>query len=274
MLKKRVIFTLLFADGSFMLSRNFRLQRVGDLDWLQRNYNFADVAFYIDELVVLDVSRGKRDFNLFCETLKKIAQGCFAPIAAGGGLRDLESARRLLRSGADKVILNSALVEDPALVSSIAQEFGQQCVIGSLDVKRDNDGIYQTYISNGEGSVGASASDVLDGYTQKMIGEIYLNSMERDGTGQGFDFETLDLLPRDCPLPVILAGGVGNARHLADGLSNPRVDAVATAHLFNFVGDGLKKARLQLSAESNSLAVWPEIDSVQFDYLSPSEHRK
>lgn len=274
MLKKRVIFTLLFADGSFMLSRNFRLQRVGDIDWLQRNYNFADVAFYIDELVVLDVSRDKRDSDLFCETLRQIAQGCFAPIAAGGGLRDLESARRLLRSGADKVILNSALVEDPALVSSIAQEFGQQCVIGSLDVKRDNNGSYQTYISNGEGRVDASASDVLGEYAQKMIGEIYLNSMERDGTGQGFDFEILDLLPKDCPLPVILVGGVGNAQHLAEGLSDPRVDAVATAHLFNFVGDGLKKARLKLSEGSNSLAIWPEIDSVQFEHFSSVEDRK
>lgn len=271
MLKKRVIFTLLFADGSFMLSRNFRLQRVGDIDWLQRNYNFSDVAFYIDELVVLDVSRGKRDFDLFCETLRQIARGCFAPIAAGGGLRDLESARQLLRSGADKVILNSALIEDPALVLSIAQEFGQQCVIASLDVKRDSDGTYQTYISNGECRVDASASDVLGRDTQKMIGEIYLNSMERDGTGQGFDFETLDLVPKDCHLPVILVGGVGNARHLAEGLSDHRVDAVATAHLFNFVGDGLKKARIQLSEESKSLAIWPEIDSVQFDHFSSGE---
>ena len=107
-----------------------------------------------------------------------------------------------------------------------------------------------------------------------MIGEIYLNSMERDGTGQGFDFETLDLLPKDCHLPVILVGGVGNARHLAEGLSDHRVDAVATAHLFNFVGDGLKKARLKLSEESNSLAIWPEIDSVQFEHFSSLEDRK
>ena len=100
MLKKRLIFTLLYSSGSFMLSRNFRLQAVGNFDWLQRNYDFSRISNYIDELVVLDVTREKRSLDEFCEVLKSITLNNFVPITAGGGVKDLDSARKLLRSGA------------------------------------------------------------------------------------------------------------------------------------------------------------------------------
>src|SRR5687768_4666363 len=111
MLKKRMIFTLLYDNGSFMLSRNFRLQKVGDLRWLQKNYNFSSIAFSIDELIVLDVTRGERNNAIFCDHLKKLTEGCFIPIAAGGGIRSVEYAKMLLRSGADKVVINTPLFD-------------------------------------------------------------------------------------------------------------------------------------------------------------------
>ena len=262
MLKKRIIFTLLFENGQFVLSRNFRLQKVGNLGWLQRNYNFAQVAFFIDELIVLDVSRGTRDPDAFCAALKHISAGCFAPIAAGGGVTSVDYARRLLRSGADKVVLNSALTDDPDLVRDIAHEFGQQCVLGAVDVKRTADH-YGVHIRNGSHLLDTPAREALNWTVKGEVGEIYLNCINRDGTGQGYDFETLDLLPPDCSIPVILAGGVGNARHFAEGLADPRVDAVATAHLFNFVGDGLMKARRMLLDGGTELATWPEVGALE-----------
>ena len=262
MLKKRIIFTLLFDRGRFMLSRNFRLQKVGDLSWLQRNYNFADVAFFIDELIVLDVTRGVRDLDAFCAALKGISAGCFAPIAAGGGIDSVDHARRLLRSGADKVVLNSALADNPALVREIAQEFGQQCVVGSVDVKRDGTGGYDAYIRNASHRLDVPVPEALGCHTDGAVGEIYLNCIDRDGTGQGYDLGTLELLPAGWAQPVILAGGVGNAKHFAEGLADPRVDAVATAHLFNFVGNGLKKARHALLDGGADLAQWPDICTV------------
>ena len=258
MLKKRIIFTLLFENGNFMLSRNFRLQKVGNLDWLQRNYNFAQVAFFIDELIVLDVSRGPRDPDAFCTALEKISAGCFAPIAAGGGVRSVDYARQLLRSGADKVVLNSALTEDPELVGAIASEFGQQCVVGAVDVKRAA-GVYGVHIRNGSQLLEIPAREALTWTLSGQVGEVYLNCIDRDGTGQGYDFDTLDLLSPECNIPVILAGGVGNAKHFVEGLEDPRVDAVATAHLFNFVGDGLKKARHMLLDGGAELASWPDV---------------
>jgi len=133
-LKKRLIFTLLYDQGDFMLSRNFRLQKVGDLSWLKNNYDFSHISYSIDELVVLDVSRGTRDLNMFTEALRILSQGCFVPIAAGGGVNSVETAFKLLRSGADKIIVNTPLYHDSNLLRSLSEEFGQQCVVGSVDI--------------------------------------------------------------------------------------------------------------------------------------------
>ena len=120
-----------YSNGQFMLSRNFRLQRVGNLRWLQSNYNFSHISYSIDELVVLDVSRGEKNPDQFCAALKQLTEGCFVPIAAGGGVKTIDAARNLLRSGADKVVVNSVLYEKSNFINQLASEFGQQCVVAS-----------------------------------------------------------------------------------------------------------------------------------------------
>jgi len=262
MLKKRLIFTLLYNQGQFMLSRNFRLQKVGNLKWLKTNYNFSHISFSIDELVVIDVSRNNRDTEAFCEDLKTLAEECFVPIAAGGGVKTIEHARTLLRSGADKVIVNTTLFEDSGFISELASEFGQQCVVASIDVKKTVEGNYQIMIECGSKPLDESVTYWIEKLINNAVGEIYINSIDRDGTGQGYDMKLLDLLPQVMTKPVILAGGVGNSTHLDEGLSDPRVDAVATAHLFNFVGDGLKQARLSLIADGVNLPLW-DIDLLE-----------
>jgi len=256
MLKKRVIFTLLYNNGTFMLSRNFRLQKVGDLQWLQSNYNFSQISYSIDELVVLDVTRGEKSLDNFCSVLKKLAEGCFVPISAGGGIRSIEAARNLLCSGADKVVVNSSLYTDDGFIGRLASEFGQQCIVASMDIKSAPNGSYHLWSECGSKCLDGSAKEWVARVAQDHVGELYLNSMDRDGTGQGYDLKLLDLLPLKMTKPVIIAGGVGNAWHLAAGLSDPRVDAVATAHLYNFIGDGLKKAREFLISSGINLPFW------------------
>ena len=262
MLKKRVIFTLLYDDGHFMLSRNFRLQRVGDLRWLQSNYNFSHISYSIDELIVLDVTRGERSPHKFCSTLERLTEGCFVPIAAGGGVATIDAARKLLRSGADKVIINSSLYENNGFIDELASEFGRQCVVASMDIKTALDGDYRVWSKSGTECLIGSAAKWVEFVVQSNVGELYLNSMDRDGSGQGYDFGLLDLLPVNMAKSVILAGGVGSAAHLALGLSDSRVDAVATANLFNFVGNGLKRARNQLVTGGVNLPLW---DAELFD---------
>lgn len=260
MLKKRIIFTLLYDNGHFMLSRNFRLQKVGDFEWLQRNYNFSHIAFYIDELLVLDVSRTNRDRVKFCETLQALTENCFVPISAGGGIQNVDDARQLLLSGADKIVINTALFQMPELVIDLAKEYGQQCIIGSVDVKRLDSFKYDIFIKNGSLQLNSNPKNAIANLPIEAVGELYLNSMDRDGTGQGYDFGLLKLLPEGWSNPVILAGGAGNGNHLIEGLKNPAVDAVATAHLYNFVGDGLKNAREKVLVSNIELASWPEIE--------------
>lgn len=256
MLKKRLIFTLLYNNGSFMLSRNFRLQNVGNLEWLKKNYDFSRISYSIDELIVLDVTRGERKLEDFCSALKLLTDGCFVPIAAGGGINQVESARMLLRSGADKVVINSGLYMNNGFVRDLASEFGQQCVVGSMDIKSSSSGQYQVWSENGMKCEAGPAKYWIERIINDSVGEIYLNSMDRDGTGQGFDLGLLDLLPDWVSKPVILTGGAGNANHLSAGLEDSRVDAVATANLFNFVGDGLKEARRSLVANGIVLPMW------------------
>jgi cyclase len=254
--RKRLIFTLLHDAGNFMLSRNFRLQRVGNATWLEKNYNFSEIAFAIDELIVLDVTRGPRDFDAFCACLERVTRGCFAPIAAGGGIRSVGQAKQLLRSGADKIVVNTALHTDEPLIHRLAEDFGRQCVVASADLKRDPDGTVRFWIENGSRALDGPARDGLARLERLPIGELYLNSMDHDGTGRGYDLALLDLLPPELPVPVILAGGAGNHHHLAEGLALPQVDAVATAHLLNFVGNGLENARRRLAEQQIDLATW------------------
>jgi cyclase len=242
MLTKRLIFSLLYDNGSFMLSRNFRLQKIGDLNWLEDNYGFSNVGYQIDELVVIDVTRHNRDSAKFCMALKQLTRDCFAPITAGGGIKTLEHARELLRSGADKVVVNTALHDQPELVEILASEFGRQCVIASVDAQKI-DNSYRVFKHNGTVETAFSLDQFLLRCAGLPVGEIYLTSIDRDGTSNGLDFEMLEHVNHVKDLPIIVKGGVGNANHIIAGLSDDRVDAVATAHLLNFMGDGLARAR-------------------------------
>ena len=127
MLKKRLIFTLLFSKGYFWLSRNFRLQKVGDMQWLKRNYGFSKISNYIDELIILNVSEDCNSLEEFNKMLKELTKDLFIPIAAGGGIREIDQAKKLLRSGADKIVLNTILFEESRnIVLKMKKEFGQQ----------------------------------------------------------------------------------------------------------------------------------------------------
>lgn len=256
MSKKRLIFTLLYNDGQFCLSRNFRLQSVGDTDWLEVNYGFAQVSREIDELVVLDVSRKSRLSDNFFSNLQRLTKGCFAPITAGGGIKEVEDVHRLLRSGADKVLLNSGLYAEFGLVESIAETYGAQCVVGGVDYKRITNDSFGIFSHSGAKLEFESRDTFGDFVSTLRVGEIYLQSIDRDGTGQGLDLDILDWLPAGLTQPLIISGGVGNSAHIAKGMNDSRISAVATANLLNFVGTGLLNARKTLVDSGLELPMW------------------
>jgi len=248
-LKKRLIFTLLYEQGSFVLSRNFRRQRIGDLNWLKVNYSFDSIAEAIDELVVLNVDRGCSGWTDFLRTVESLSKATFVPMSVGGGVRSERQGREILTSGADKIVMNTALFCEPNLVESLSDQLGKQCIVGSIDLKGISNSTIAVGIDGATRFLSGPLEQVLSRVQWSSFGEVYLNSIDRDGTGQGLDLHLLDCLPASSRNPVILAGGVGNARHLRDGLQDPRVDAVATANLLNFVGDGFHEARKVLLRE-------------------------
>lgn len=255
MVKPRLIFTLLIESGSFMLSRNFRLQKVGDLGWLKEFYDFDSIALSIDELVVLDVTRGAKDTDTLTRHVSALARDCFMPIAAGGGINSMDIAYRIMGAGADKLVINTAIATKPDLVRELVRVFGGQSIVASIDY-REVDGVNRVFIDNGTRATGKTLEQFAADAAALGVGEMYVTSMQRDGTGQGYDLATLKDLGQRMPVPVIASGGVGKPQHLLDGLREAGVQAVSTANLFNFIADGLAHARKFLIQSGVPLPVW------------------
>ena len=251
MLRKRIIFTLIYSDGFFNQSRNFRLQKVGDIRWLERNYKFQKIAFSLDELVVLNASKSDKDMTKFANTLSELVDDVFIPIAAGGGIRSLEDAGMLFANGADKIVLNSTLYTDKGLVQKLVKKYGSQSIVASIDhIAQD------VFISNGTQKIDVCLDDYIKHIEQLHVGEVYLNSIEKDGTGFGYDISFIESVSESIATPLIIAGGAGNEKHLIEGLKVEKVNAVATANLFNFIGDGLPNARVKALESNCNLANW------------------
>ena len=255
MLRKRIIFTLIYDNGFFNQSRNFRLQKVGNINWLEKNYKFQDIAFSLDELIVLNASKKDKNIQEFAKILNSLVDDVFIPIAAGGGIRSLEDAKLLFDNGADKIVLNTILFTNITLVKELISQYGSQSIVASIDYKRI-DGENKVYIENGNEELEIGLNEYIKYIENLNVGEIYLNSIDRDGTGFGYDFETINKISKDLKIPMIIAGGAGNEKHLSNGLKIDQVSAVATANLFNFIGDGLPKARKKVLEEGTNIAKW------------------
>jgi cyclase len=255
MLRDRLIFSLIYNAGAFMQSRNFRLQRVGDINWLERNYKFQKISFSLDELIVVDATKDNKDIKKFSEAVKRLVNDVFIPVAAGGGIRRVEDAELLFNNGADKVILNSTLYETPELAKSIIEKYGAQSLVASVDYKLV-DGVPIVYINDGSVPISMSLDEYLTYLEALGVGEILLNSIQQDGTGFGYDLSTIQKYGQSISVPLLIMGGAGNERHLLDGLKQDGVSAVVTANLFNFIGNGLPNARKYMLENNANLARW------------------
>lgn len=255
MLRKRIIFSLIYSEGYFNQSRNFRLQKVGDEKWLENNYKFSKIAHSLDELILIDASKTKKDIINFSKKISKIVENVFIPICAGGGIRNIADAELLFNSGADKIIINSSLFKNPALVLELIKIYGSQSIVASIDYKIKGHTSF-VFIDDGKTDIEIDLPTYVEHVQSLGIGEIYLNSIDKDGTGFGYDYETIQNLSSKIKVPLIIAGGAGNELHLIEGLEINHVNAVATANLFNFIGDGLPNARKKIINNKQNIANW------------------
>lgn len=256
MLRNRIIFSLIYDSGYFMQSRNFRLQKVGDLRWLEKNYKFQEIAFSLDELIILNATRQDKNLFHFFDIIKKIRKDIFIPIAAGGGISQMEDAEMLFKNGADKIVLNTSLYEKPNFIKQLVKKYGSQSIVASVDYK-NHENVNIVYIKDGSINTNIDLESYISNLCEMNVGEIYLNSIDRDGTGFGYDLDTANRIRNLSTIPIIIAGGAGNGNHLIDGL-NCGISAVATANLFNFVGNALPNARIRLIETNYNIANWSQ----------------
>lgn len=263
MLKKRLIFVLLYDQGKFMLSRNFKLQSVGDIDWLRENYDYDSIAYAIDELVILNVSKDDKNIEKFCENLKEIVKWYFMPIAVGGGIKCMEDAKSIFEAGADKIILNTSYFKNPKLIKKLTKTYGRQSVVASIDYDR-NEEMGVIFINNGQERYNMNVMDAVRYVENIGAGEILLTSIHDDGTGEGYDYDTLKEVVEKVSIPIIANGGCGQPSQFVKVFRNCGVSAAATADLFNFMCDGLQDAREFIKGDGIHLAKW---DIEYFDHI-------
>lgn len=231
MLKVRVIPTLLWKDVGLVKGVGFdSWRRIGSLMPAIKVYNTRQV----DELILLDIAATKEKHTPDYEVISEIAAECFVPLTVGGGIKTLEDIKNLLRSGADKVCINSAAYESPELISEAAGYFGSQCVVVSIDVKKHADGSYECYSCCGVSRTGRAVEAWAKEVGSLGAGEILITSVERDGTMEGYDLDLLKRVAGSVSVPVIASGGAGNYQHMYEAISLGKASAVAAASMFHF----------------------------------------
>jgi len=242
--KIRIIPTLLYKHLSLVKGTAFDSWRgIGSPMQAIKVYNMREV----DEQVFLDITatrdRRRPDFSLIDE----LADECFMPLTVGGGVRMVEDVRRLLQVGADKVAVNTVAVEDPPIIRQMAQQFGSQCVVVSIDARCHTNGAYEVYTHSGTVATGKDPVSLAKEVEVLGAGEILLTSIERDGTMTGYDIRLNRTVCEAVSIPVIASGGAGTYSHMAEVLRAGRASAVAAASIFHFTHQTPLEAKRYLS---------------------------
>jgi cyclase len=239
MFKVRVIPCLDVKDGRVVKGVNFvDLRDAGDPVEAAIAYDAAGA----DELTFLDITASHENRGTMLDVVRRTAEACFMPVTVGGGVRTVDDIRALLRSGADKVSINTAAVHRREFVKEAAEKFGDQCVVVAIDAKRVKDR-WEIFTHGGRNATGIDAVEYAQEVASLGAGEILLTSMDRDGTRKGFDIPLTRAIADSVTVPVIASGGVGNLDHLVEGIRDGRATAVLAASIFHFGEHTIRAAK-------------------------------
>ena len=242
-LSKRLIACLDVRDGRVVKGVSFEgLRDAGDPAALAARYN----AEGIDEVVVLDVTATLETRQARAATVRAVAAKLFIPLAVGGGIRDEADAAAVIEAGADKVSLNTAALEGPALVTTLAERYGSQAIVVAIDAKRVG-GRYEVYARSGRTAAGREAVEWAREAAARGAGEILLTSIDRDGTRQGFDCDLTAAVSAAVPVPVIASGGAGTFDHFVEVFTAGRADAALAASIFHYAEKGVRELKEHLA---------------------------
>jgi cyclase len=230
-LAKRIIPCLDVKDGRVVKGVRFvQLRDAGDPVETARAYSREGA----DEVVFLDITASIEKRKTIMEVAKRTAEVVFIPFTVGGGIREIEDIRLLLKSGADKVSLNTAAVENPGVVKEAAEKFGSQCVVVAIDGKRTDEGKWEVYTYGGTRPTGKDAVEWAKEVEDLGAGEILLTSMDADGTKAGYDLPLTRAISEAVSIPVIASGGAGSPEHMYEALTEGKADAALAASIFHY----------------------------------------
>lgn len=233
MLTRRVIVCLDVKGGRVVKGVNFvGLRDVGDPVSLSERYELEGA----DEITFLDISASAEERATLLDVARRTAERLFIPLTIGGGVRTADDVARALRAGADKVSVNSAAVTNPAMLTAAADRFGAQCVVASIDAKKNADGVYKVWVKGGREETPLEAVEWAQECVSRGAGEILLTSIDRDGARIGYDLEITRAVANAVNVPVIASGGAGTAQHLVEAVQQANADAVLVAGILH---DGL-----------------------------------
>ena len=244
---KRIIPCLDVDKGRVVKGVNFlNIRDAGDPVEIAKRYDKEGA----DEITMLDITASHETRDTTYKTVESIASQVFMPLTVGGGVRTLEDIKKLLRSGADKVSINTSAVENPDFVKEAADKFGSQCIVVAVDAKSSNmDGeSWEVVTYGGRNQTGIDVLEWTQQITNYGAGEILLTSMDRDGTKAGFDNSLVSKVSSGISIPVIASGGVGNLDHLIDGIKIGGAEAVLAASIFHFSEFSIKEAKEAMRA--------------------------
>ncbi|CAM3171779.1 Imidazole glycerol phosphate synthase subunit HisF [Sphingomonas antarctica] len=240
----RVIPCLDVANGRVVKGVNFvDLRDAGDPVEAARAYDAAGA----DELCFLDIGASHEGRETILDVVRRTAEVCFMPLTVGGGVRSADDARALLLAGADKVAVNSAAVARPEIVAEIADRFGSQCVVASVDARRV-EGHWEVFTHGGRRATGIDAVEHALRLAELGAGELLVTSMDRDGTRDGYDLELTRAIADAVSVPVVASGGVGGLQHLVEGVTHGHASAVLAASIFHFGEATIGEAHAALRA--------------------------
>ena len=239
MLRKRLVTVLTLNDGVLFRTKRF------EPDY-RYTLNFVD-AWSVDEIVLLDISRGPApDRSTFLRAVEGLARRCFVPLAAGGGVRSVDDFQRLLDAGADKVVVNTGAVEEPALVTEAARRLGAQCVVVSIDALRRPDGGYEVHTHHGTKPTGLGAAEWARRAQELGAGEIFITSIDRDGSLEGYETALNREVAGAVAVPVLVCGGAGQWQHFVDAFAETGAAAVCTTNIDHFTETSIRSAKQYL----------------------------
>lgn len=265
MLKNRLIPVILLKNGIVVQSYNFR--RFLPIGNVKTAIDFF-VNWDVDEIVILDTDATRENRPPQLRVIEEAARHCFVPLMIGGGIRNLETIRHVLNAGADKVSINSYAYEAPSFISRAAERFGSQCLTISIDVV-ESDGDYKVVVRNAGVVTNKRPQDWAREVEAVGAGEIFLNSVDRDGSRRGYDIALLQTVARSVHLPVIACGGVGQISHLADGILRGGCQAVAAANIFQHTEHSTIAAKAHLRRAGVPVRLNSDVkyEHFQFDRL-------